>query len=162
MAVPEGVQQLFIGNPRRIVIDLNRLRVIPKIVIGGVLLRSSGISNAGANDTRDAPEPGVGTPESAERKGRRFCFQKPGAINGRNHPVRHRLCFSRNIDLLLLRSRFATPLKEETKSQNERKSSCQKGPLAEFKNILNIHSNPPFRLYLLIPRAVNNSQRGRG
>ena len=75
MAIPERVQQFFIRDLGWIKVNLNRFSVIAQIVIGGVLLRSPCIPNTGTNDTRDTPEPGVRSPESAKRKCCHFCFK---------------------------------------------------------------------------------------
>lgn len=45
---------------------------------------SSGIANAGPNNPGQTPEPGVGSPESAQRKGRRLCMLWFLLVNARN------------------------------------------------------------------------------
>jgi hypothetical protein len=120
MAVPKSIQQFFIRDPGRIVINLNCFRVIPKIVIGRVLFCSPSISNTGTNDTGDTPEPGIRPPESAQCKCCRFRFERRRAIDGGDHHGGHWICFDHNRDLPLFRRfHFVTPLNGETKSQKE-------------------------------------------
>jgi hypothetical protein len=69
VAVPKDVQQFLIGDLAGVVIDLYRLRVATDAGVGGVLALSSSISNARADDSGYAPEPGVWTPESTKGKG---------------------------------------------------------------------------------------------
>ncbi len=159
MAVPEGIQQSFIGDPGRIVINLNCFGVIPKIVVGRVLSCSPGISNTGTNDTRDTPEPGVRPPESAQCKGCRFGLERCRAINGREYRSGLRICFGHNRDLRLFgRFHFVTPLNKETNSQEEGHRSCQESPLAEVRKMLCIHSKPPFLFCHFSLGTVNNLQ----
>jgi hypothetical protein len=76
VAIPESLEQFFIRDPGRVVVNLNRLRVIAKIVIGRVLFCPPCVPDTGANDTRDTPEPGVRSPESAKSKGCRLDLKR--------------------------------------------------------------------------------------
>ena len=71
MRLPENIQKFLVGYPYRVIVDLDRLCVITKAVISRIPLCPSPISYTGANNTRNTPEPGVRTPESAESKGSR-------------------------------------------------------------------------------------------
>jgi len=50
-------------------VDFDRLAVIADLTIRGIRLLASAIANAGSQDARETPEPGVGSPESAHGKG---------------------------------------------------------------------------------------------
>ena len=85
MAFPENIQKLAEGYSGRVVIYLESLGMIAKAVVGGIFLCAARVANARANNTIDSPEPGIRTPESAHRKGRRFYLGGYGGINGRQY-----------------------------------------------------------------------------
>ena len=72
MTVPENIQQLAVGYYRRVVDNFNRLAVITEAVIGGIIFGTPRITDTGTDDTLKTPEPGVGTPESAQSEGCRL------------------------------------------------------------------------------------------
>jgi len=49
-------------------VDLNRLAVVSKIMVGRILLCAPGISDPGSNHTFDGPKLGIGPPESPQGK----------------------------------------------------------------------------------------------
>ena len=82
----EEICQLAVGDLSGIKFDLNRRGMIPQIVVGGIFCCSPRVSDTGACDALDAPEPGICSPKSAECKGCGFC---PGCRSGvyREHPT---------------------------------------------------------------------------
>ena len=68
MTVPEYIQKVMIRYHRRVVFDFNRFTVITETVIRGIFFVTARIADARADDTLETPEPGVGTPESAQCK----------------------------------------------------------------------------------------------
>ena len=68
MTVPEYIQKVMIRYHRRVVFDFNRFTVITETVICGIFFVTARIADARADDTLETPEPGVGTPESAQCK----------------------------------------------------------------------------------------------
>ena len=73
MAFPEYIQQFRVGDLVWIVVDLDRFTMISDATVGRVGCRAARVSNPRADDTGQAPEPGVMSPESAHGKGR--CLQ---------------------------------------------------------------------------------------
>ena len=69
VAAPEDVQQLLVGDDRRVKIDLDGLGVVAEVVVGGVGLRAACVPYPGADDAVDGPELGIRTPESAQAEG---------------------------------------------------------------------------------------------
>lgn len=79
VAVPENGQKVAIGDATGVVIDLNRLGVIPDILISGTDRPPAGVADAGPDDPFDGPEPGLDAPESPQTEGggfdnRRYSF----------------------------------------------------------------------------------------
>jgi hypothetical protein len=143
VAIPEGFQQFFIRDPGRVVVNLNRLRVITKIVISRVLFCPPRISDTGANDTRGTPEPGVGSPESAQCKGCRFGLQGHGTVYGWDCNAWYRICLCHLHDLpLFLCSPLLTCMKEETKPYKKAYHPCGRNPLADIAGVLSTHPKP--------------------
>ena len=66
MAAPESGQQLFVGDDGGVVFHPYGLAVISDISVTGIVGRTAGITHRGADNPLDAPEPGVGFPESAQ------------------------------------------------------------------------------------------------
>jgi hypothetical protein len=67
--LPEDRQQVGISDADGIEIDLEGLAVIPQLVIGGGFKGAPRIPHAGADHAVKTPEPGVGSPESAQGEG---------------------------------------------------------------------------------------------
>jgi len=70
VAAPEDVEQLLVRDDARVEVDLDRFGVVAEVLVGRGVGRAAGIADARADDAGDAPEPGVGSPESAEGEGR--------------------------------------------------------------------------------------------
>ncbi len=83
MACPEDIEQFPVGDHGRVEVHLDRLDVVPEIVIRGVLRRSPRVPDAGAENAGETPEPGVRTPESAQGEGRRLRHSGQGCIDRR-------------------------------------------------------------------------------
>ena len=66
VAAPEDVQQLLVGDDRRVEIDLDGLGVVAEAVVSGVVLGAARVAYPGADDAVDSPELGIRTPESAQ------------------------------------------------------------------------------------------------
>ena len=73
MTDPEEIRQFAVGYLSGIKFNLDRLGMISQIIVGGIVFCSSRVSDTSAYNAFDNPEPGIGTPESAERKGCGFC-----------------------------------------------------------------------------------------
>ena len=84
MACPEDIEQFPVGDHGRIEVHLDRLDVVPEILIRGILRRSPRVPDAGAKDAGETPEPGVRTPESAQGEGRRLNHSGQGCIHRGN------------------------------------------------------------------------------
>ena len=65
MALPEHVQQLSISYPFRVIVDLDRFRMVAQIMVCRIFLRSAGIPYTCTDDAPQTPELGVRSPESA-------------------------------------------------------------------------------------------------
>ena len=68
VVVPEDLKKFRVGYHPRIIVNLQRLRMITQIMICWVWLLSSRISYPGSDNSWDTPEPGVWPPESAQGK----------------------------------------------------------------------------------------------
>jgi hypothetical protein len=73
MAAPEDVQEFGIGDPRRIVYDLDCLGVIANVVVSRAGRCATRIPYARVDDGRKTPKLGVRAPESAH--GKSGCLQ---------------------------------------------------------------------------------------
>ncbi len=69
MAAPEDLEQVFIGYPGRVVIDLEALRMVAEGTVGRIGFRSARVPDSCTDDAGEAPEPGVRPPESARGEG---------------------------------------------------------------------------------------------
>jgi len=81
MALPEDVEQFPVGDHGRIEVHLDRLDVVPEVVIRRVLRRPARVPDAGAENPGKTPEPGVRTPESAQGECRRLRHSGQGCID---------------------------------------------------------------------------------
>jgi hypothetical protein len=81
VAVPEEIEQLFIGDYSGVEIELKRLGVVAEFVIGGVLLAAPGIAYTRPYYSWKTPEPGVRAPESAKREGGRLQMRRRHGID---------------------------------------------------------------------------------
>ncbi len=63
---PENLQKSSVRNDPRIEIDLDRFRMVAEIMICRVRASSPRVTDARSDNSIETPEPGVGTPESAE------------------------------------------------------------------------------------------------
>jgi hypothetical protein len=61
---PEHVEQLRVRDDFGIVVDLDRLRIIPDSLVGRILSGASGVSDPGPNDPGQLPKLGIRSPES--------------------------------------------------------------------------------------------------
>lgn len=64
--MPENIEELFIRDALRVIVYLYGLCVVSQAVVRRVLLGPSRIAHPGADNSWDAPEPGVRAPESAQ------------------------------------------------------------------------------------------------
>lgn len=69
MTLPEDVEQLFVGDDFGVEVDLDGFGVVSDALIGRVFSFAPRVTNASADDAREAPKLGVRAPESAEGKG---------------------------------------------------------------------------------------------
>ena len=74
VAAPEDVQQLLVGDDRRVKIDLDGLGVVPEVAVGGVGLLAACIPYPGADDAVDSPKLGIRAPESPQGESCGFDF----------------------------------------------------------------------------------------
>ena len=84
VAAPEDVQQLLVGDDRRVKIDLDGLGVVTEVAVGGVGLRAARVPYPGADDAVDSPELGIRSPESAQAEGGGLGAGGNCGIQGRN------------------------------------------------------------------------------
>jgi hypothetical protein len=84
MACPEDIEQFPVGDHGRIEVHLDRLDVVPEVVIRRVLRRPSRVADAGAENAWETPEPGVRTPESAQGESRRLRHSRQGSVDRRD------------------------------------------------------------------------------
>ena len=84
VALPEHVQERFIRYQNRVIIDLDRLGMLPQVMIRGIRCGPARITHTSSNDSLETPEPGVRTPESAQGKRRRICFIRRCGVYGWN------------------------------------------------------------------------------
>lgn len=66
---PEHREQVLVAHGVGVVVDLDRLGVAARPMVGRVGSRAPGIPDARADDAIQTPEPGVGAPESTEGEG---------------------------------------------------------------------------------------------
>ena len=103
MAFPEDIEQFPVGDHGRIEVHLDRLDVVPEIVVFGVLRRPSRVADTGAENAGETPEPGVRTPESAQGEGRRLRRFVRGRIDrgdrrgSRRRSIPHFTCHCRSL-----------------------------------------------------------------
>ena len=64
VCAPEHIEELRIGDHRGIVVDLNRLGLIPDSPVGRIVGAAPSVSDPGANDSGKLPKLGIGSPES--------------------------------------------------------------------------------------------------
>lgn len=88
MAAPEDVQQVLVGDDRRVKIDLDGLGVVAEVAVGGVGLRAARVPYPGADDAVDNPELGIRSPESAQAEGGGLGAGGNRGIQGRNLSLR--------------------------------------------------------------------------
>ena len=84
VAFPEYDQQLIVCDAPRVVIDLNRLRVVSDIAVIRVFSGSSAIPHTRSDDTRKNPEPGFDSPESPQTEGSGLKSIGRSRIDGRD------------------------------------------------------------------------------
>src|SRR5271157_4155920 len=86
---PEAFDQIAIRDHFRVIVYLNAFRMVSQAMVRRIQFRSSGIADPCAHNAFDAPELGIGTPESAQRERRRFDCSRSGDIYGRwnSHPI---------------------------------------------------------------------------
>ena len=94
MAVPENVQQFAVRYTGGVVRYPYCLGMVAKLIVRRVYLGASGITDYGADNSLNTPEPGVRTPESAQGKGGRFRNGRALNIYGRNLLFILHYCFS--------------------------------------------------------------------
>lgn len=85
MTVPEKLEELRVGYKFRIVVNLQRFSMIAEIMVGGIWLFPARIAYSGSDNSRDTPEPGVGSPESAQGKSGGLGLGWNLFIHGRHH-----------------------------------------------------------------------------
>ncbi len=88
VAAPEDVQQLLVGDNRRVEVDLDGLGVVPEAVVGGVWLGPARIAYPGADNAVESPELGLRTPESAQTEGGGLGLGGDCGIQGRDGQLR--------------------------------------------------------------------------
>jgi hypothetical protein len=64
MSAPEHIEELRVRDDPGIVVDLDRLRVIPDSLVGRILSGAPRISDPGPNDPGQLPKLGIRSPES--------------------------------------------------------------------------------------------------
>lgn len=87
VVLPEDLEHLGIGYNRGIKVDLQGLGVIAKVMVRGIGLCSSGIADTGPDHSRETPEPGVRTPESAQGKSGCLGMSRSPLIHGGNRTL---------------------------------------------------------------------------
>ena len=75
MLSPETIQQGFIAQYTRIVVDRDRLNMIADRPIGWIRRCSTAVTHTRPPDALDDSELGIGTPESAQTE--RGCLKRP-------------------------------------------------------------------------------------
>ena len=88
VAAPEDVQQMLVGDDRRVKIDLDGLGVVAEAVVGGVGLGPACVAYPGADNAVDSPELGIRTPESAQAEGSGLRVGGNCGIQGRDLNIR--------------------------------------------------------------------------
>ena len=86
---PEAFEKIAVRDHFRVIVYPDAFRMVSQAMVRRIQFRSSGIADPCANNAFDAPELGIGTPESAQRERRRFDRFRSGGIYGRwnSHPV---------------------------------------------------------------------------
>ncbi len=102
MFLPENIQQVFIGDLLRVIVDLDGFGMIPQTVICRVFLCAARIADTGADNAFFTPEPGVRAPESAHCEGGGFRLRRGSRIDGGNGDFR--------VDLFISLVHGITPL----------------------------------------------------
>ena len=74
MSRPKDLKKILITENRRIVIDGENLGVIPQAIIRRILLLTTSVTGACAEDTFETTELGVWSPKSSQAEGGRFVF----------------------------------------------------------------------------------------
>lgn len=92
MAFPKNINHLSVGDAPRVIVHLNRFRVITDTAIGWVRLAAAGVAHAGADDSVDDPEPGFDAPESPQTERCGFERRRRLRIDGRNCRRRFVVC----------------------------------------------------------------------
>ena len=72
VAVPVDIQQFPVRDDFRVKFDLQSFRVVTDIVICRIICGAACITYPGSDNAVKAPEPGIGSPESAKSKGCRI------------------------------------------------------------------------------------------
>ncbi len=83
MTIPESVEELFVGHSGWVIFHLDGLAVIADMVIGGVTGCAAGVAHPRADNSVNAPELGIGAPESAQGKGCGLDECRGFDVNGR-------------------------------------------------------------------------------
>ena len=85
VTVPEKLEKLSVGYHFRIIVNLQCFSMIAEIMVGGVWLFTPSIAYSGSDNSRDTPEPGVGSPESAQGKSGSLGLGWNLFVHGRDH-----------------------------------------------------------------------------
>ena len=88
VAAAEHLEQLRVGDPARIEIDLDGLGMVSEAAVGGVLAGATAVADPCADDARQTPEPGVRTPESTQGEGGGLDHRRCVDIHGWNATAR--------------------------------------------------------------------------
>ena len=80
MLAEKVTDELSITDGLWIVIDADRFGMIADIAISGVWRLTACVSNTGADNAFETPEPGVWSPESPKSEGGGFCFSLSGSV----------------------------------------------------------------------------------
>jgi len=70
VTLPEQLQQILVGDYRRVEVDLEALGLVAERAVGGVWMVAARVADTRAPDPVDEPEPGVRSPESTNRERR--------------------------------------------------------------------------------------------
>jgi hypothetical protein len=74
----EVVEEIFVAHHRAVEVNLQGLRMVTEVLVGGVFGGASRVPNAGPVDTMSTPKLGVRAPESAEGEGGRLQIRGAG------------------------------------------------------------------------------------
>jgi len=72
VAAPKHIEKFRVGNKIGVIIDLNRLRMIPDTVVGWIFGGTAGVADTSADNSRHLPKLGIRSPESPQCKGGGF------------------------------------------------------------------------------------------